>query len=292
MKTKIILLIALCVATFSWSQEAEIKEHFKDIASSDLMILGTFHFANPGLDTFKPQYEIDIFSEKSQKELRELLNVIKKFAPTKIAVEWRASSQERLDSVYNAYLKGEFKLRSNEIYQIGFRLVKELGHTKIYAVDAPVKPNLSGYTDEEFKKKRNYFLQKAPKEMVMREQLIDQTFTNLYKKGDKLKTEVSLLEYFKVMNDPYALQNSHGHYLIGSFKMGEGEKGDYFGADIAMWWYNRNLRIFQNMLRINEPGKDKVFVLMGAGHLPILNFLAKSSVDFNYKSLQEVIDGK
>ena len=292
MRTQFILFAFMVSTAFVWAQEKEIKEHFKEIASSDLMILGTFHFANPGLDTYKPQYDINIFSEKSQKELREVLDVVKKFAPTKIAVEWRASSQQRLDSLYGEYLKGNFELKSNEIYQIGFRLAKELGHQKIYAVDAPVKRNLLGMSDEEYNNKKNYFLQKAPQEMLMREQTINNTFMSLYAKGDKLKTEVSLLDYFRVLNDPYAVQNSHGHYLIGDFKMGEGEKGDYFGADAAMWWYNRNLRIFQNILRVNEPGKDKVFVLMGAGHLPILNFLAKSSVDFNYLSLQEVIDAE
>lgn len=290
MKTKIILLFLSFLSIVSIAQEAEIKEHFKNIESSDLMILGTFHFANPGLDTYKPKYDIDIFSEKSQKELMEVLNVIKKFAPTKIAVEWRSTRQKKLDSLYSAYLKGNYKLKSNEIYQIGFKLAKMLGHKKIYAVDAPVKKGLLGMSNEEYKKKENYFMQKAPKEMLMREQSINDTFMSLYAKGDEMKTKISLLEYFKLLNDPYAIQNAHGHYLIGSYKMGEREKGDYFGADASMWWYNRNLRIFQNILNLNTPGKDKVFVLMGAGHLSILNFLAKSSVDFNYKSLQDVID--
>ncbi|MFY0604808.1 MAG: hypothetical protein JXQ93_12790 [Flavobacteriaceae bacterium] len=291
MKTKFTVLFFF-FGFLLYAQEAEIKEHFKQIKSSDLMILGSFHFANPGLDSYKPKYEINIFSEQKQKELKEVLAVIKKFAPTKIAVEWSATRQKRLDSLYSAYLEGKFKLRSNEIYQIGFRLAKMLGHKKVYAVDAPVKKGLSRMTKEEVKKKEGYFLQKASRETLMREQLIHQTFMKLYAKGDSLKMKISLLDFFKVMNDPYAIQNSHGHYLIGKFKMGEGQTGDYYGADTAMWWYNRNLRIFQNILNINTPGKDKVFVLMGAGHLPILNFLAKSSVDFDYKSLQDVIDSK
>lgn len=288
MKTKITLVLFLFTLAL-FAQKAEIEEHFKQIETSELMILGTFHFANPGLDSYKPQFDINIFSEQKQKELSEVLTVIKKFAPTKIGVEWKSKGQKRLDSLYNAYLKGDFKLKSNEIYQIGFRLAKMLGHKKVFAIDAPVKQGLLGMSDEAYKNKQNYFMQKAPKEMLMREQQIGKAFLSLYQKGDQLKTQMSLLEYFKVMNDPYKVQKSHGHYLVGNFKMGEREKGNYFGADAAMWWYNRNLRIFQNILSINEPGKDKIFVLMGAGHLPILNFLAKSSIDFKFKTLEDVL---
>ena len=287
MKSRI-LLIFLLITTSLFAQKAQIDEHFKNIKSSDLLILGSFHFANPKLDSYKPKYTVDIFSEKRQKELRELLNVIKKYAPTKIAVEWKATNQEKLDSLYNAYLKGEFKLKSNEIYQVAFRLGKELGHKKLYGVDAPSRNFKSSLTQKEYKAKKNYYVQKAGIKMLKREMNINKTYFGLYEKGDKLKTEMSLMEYFNVMNNPDVVSHNHGHYLIGEFKMGEAKKGDYFGADNAIWWYSRNLRIFQNILNINKAGEDKVFVLMGAGHLSILNFLAKSSVDYNLISLEEI----
>lgn len=287
MKTRIIVIV-LFITTSLFAQKAQIEEHFKNIKSSDLLILGSFHFANPKLDSYKPKYTVNIFSVKRQKELRELLNVIKKYAPTKIAVEWKAHKQQKLDSLYNAYLKEDFKLRSNEIYQIAFRLGKELGHKKLYAVDAPSRNFKSNLSKKEYKAKKNYYVQKAGPAMFKREMNINDTYFGLYKKGDKLKTEISLIEYFKIMNNPDVVSHNHGHYLIGEFKMGEAKKGDYFGADNSIWWYSRNLRIFQNILNINKAGEDKVFVLMGAGHLSILNFLAKSSVDFDLKSFEEI----
>lgn len=288
MKSRILIII-LFITTSLFAQKEQIDEHFKNIKSSDLLILGSFHFANPQLDTYKPKFAIDIFSEKRQKELFELINVIKKFAPTKIAIEWRATNQQKLDSLYNAYLKGDFKLNSNESYQIGFRLGKMLGHKKIYAIDAKARNFESNLSEEEFNKKHQYFIQKAGKDVLMREKEINDTYFSLYEKGDKLKTEVTLLDYFKVMNNPDVVRHNHGHYLIGEFKMGEAEKGDYFGADNSIWWYSRNLRIFQNILNMNNPGEDKIFVLIGAGHLSILNFLAQSSVDFNFKTLEDVL---
>ena len=288
MKSKI-LLIVLFITTSLFAQKGEIDKHFKNIKSSDLLILGSFHFANPKLDSYKPKHTINIFSEKRQKELRELLDVIKKYAPTKIGVEWTASRQQKLDSLYNAYLDGKYTLGSNEIFQIAFKLGKELGHKKLYAVNAPSRSFKSDLTKKEYEAKKNYYIQKAGSEIFKRETNINDTFFDLYKKRDKLKMEMSLLEYFKIMNNPDVVSNNHGHYLIGEFKMGEAKKGDYFGADNAIWWYSRNLRIFQNILNMNKAGEDRVFVLMGAGHLPILNFLAKSSVDFNLKSFEEII---
>lgn len=291
MKCKIITFIVLFFSLISAAQKAEIEEHFKEVQSSDLLMLGTFHFADAGLDTYKPKHSKDILSEKGQKELGELLDVLQKFGPTKIGIEVRAHRQVKLDSLYAAYLNGKFDIskKANEIFQVGFRLAKLLGHKKIYAIDAPAV-GVNNFSKEEYEKKEKYFLQKASQQQLLREQRINELYMSLYAKGDKLKTETSLVDYFKVMNDPDVLSNSHGHYLMGEFKMGEPEKKDYFGADNAMWWYGRNIRIFQNILNMNEPGKDKILVVIGAGHLPILNFLAKSSVDFDFQSFEKIAE--
>ncbi len=288
MKKLVLLFSFTLIASIVSAQDVtDIDKHFAPVKSSDLLVLGTFHFSNPGLDDYKPEHEINIFSEEKQKELQEVLKTIKKFGPTKIALEVNRSGQARLDSLYNAYLEGKFELKSNEIYQVGFRLAKMLGHKKVYAVDARARGYESNLSDEEHKKKQQYFAEKAGMDVVQREMLINQKYFELYKYGDKLKTQMSLLDYFLLQNDPKVLSNSHGHYLIGNFKMGEGN--DYYGPDNSMWWYNRNIRIFHNLLNISTPGKDKVFLLIGAGHVPILNFLADASVDFKRKELKEFV---
>ena len=263
-----------------------VENHFKETPSSQLMILGSFHFNNPGLDDYKPKHEVDILSQKKQEELSKILEAIKKYAPTKIAVEARKGNQKRIDSLYDEYLAGRFELRRNEIFQIGFKLAKMLGHKKVYAVDARAKRN-NDLTDEEYSKKEKYFMSKASQQLLQREYLLDQKFTEMYSFEDQLKTEISLLDYFLFMNDPEIFKASHGHYLIGNFKMGEGD--DYFGPDNSMWWYNRNLRIFHNLLQINEPGNDRIFLLIGAGHVPILDFLADTSIDFKKKNFKDYV---
>jgi hypothetical protein len=43
------------------------------------MVLGVFHFSNPGLDSYKEKYPLNILEEKKQKELDLLLNKIAEF---------------------------------------------------------------------------------------------------------------------------------------------------------------------------------------------------------------------
>ena len=288
--TSILLLFFISSITLGQSTKINVKDYFKDIDKSGLFIMGTFHFKDAGLDGYKPQYDVDILSEKRQEELQEVLNAIRKFAPTKIAVERHKGRQEQLDSLYNEYLAGRFELKSNEIYQIGFRMAKELGHTKVYAIDAKVRRFDDGYTDATYAEKETYFIDKFGPEMVARDEKIHNTFMGMYAEEDKRKTQVSLLDQLLYENDPKVTRVSHGHYLIGNFKMNEGD--DFFGADGAIWWYSRNIRIFANVLGITEPGKDRVFVLIGAGHLPILNFLANSSPDYKVVTLSELVKSK
>lgn len=273
--------------TSGQSLQKPYENIFTGIKTSELFMLGTFHFKDAGLDGYKPKHEVDILSEKRQKELEEVLDVIRKFNPTKIAVEWKKARQSRLDSLYSEYLAGRFELKSNEIYQIGFRMGKALGHTKLYAVDAPAR-NFDDYkTEEAYQKKTAYFKEKLGPAVVARDEVLHNAFMTMYAKEDEQKLQLTLLEQLLNENDPTGLRIGHGHYLIGDFKMNEGE--DYFGADGAIWWYTRNLRIFANLLAITDSGKDKVFLLIGAGHLPILSFLGDASADYDRVTLQELV---
>lgn len=142
-------------------------------------------------------------------------------------------------------------------------------------------------TDEEYDEKEAYFEKKLGTKTVERDEQIHNTFMSMYAKEDERKTKVTLLDQLLFENDPEGTRVSHGHYLIGNFRMNEGE--DYFGADGAIWWYSRNIRIFANLLGITEAGEDRVFFLVGAGHLPILHFLADSSPDYHHLRMHELV---
>ena len=97
-------------------------------------MLGVYHMANPGHDIFNMKAD-DVLAPKRQAEIAQLIEVLKRFHPTKIAVEADVY-EDRIPKRYADYLAGKYELTRNEIDQIGFRLAKELGHKTVYPVDA------------------------------------------------------------------------------------------------------------------------------------------------------------
>jgi len=119
-----ICLLCSFVVTTGTSQQKKTK----------VLLLGSFHFDNPGLDVAKFE-NANILSAKRQAEVLEVVEKIKQFRPDKIFIEMPAERQQRLDSNFNKYKAGELKLSSSETHQIAYRVAKELNHAGLYAVD-------------------------------------------------------------------------------------------------------------------------------------------------------------
>ena len=88
----------------------------------------------------------DVLSPKRQEEIAELAEVLKRFKPTKIAVEADYGS-DVVPKRYGEYLAGTRPLSRNEIEQIGFRIAKELDQKTVYPVDADGDFPLQRVTD-------------------------------------------------------------------------------------------------------------------------------------------------
>src|SRR6478672_3548142 len=81
-----------------------------------VLLLGTFHFGYPNLDSHKTDSAnyIDVMSAQRQKELQELADVILRFKPTRFYIEsWNTAFH---DSLYKEYLAGNYKGGRNENY--------------------------------------------------------------------------------------------------------------------------------------------------------------------------------
>lgn len=244
------------------------------------LLLGTFHFAYPNLDGHKTDSSkmLNVLSAQRQREIRQLADVIASFKPTRIYIE--SHSQRYTDSLYNAYLEGKHTLRRDERDQLAFRLAKELNHPKVYAVDA------GAFAHENYKKYS--FIDSMWNNDFPVDSLRDKTFNkrykHLYDAGDSLELENTILESFLIMADPHVLRRGHGHYMTGGFNTINNT-----GADIqALGWYDRNLRIFNNILRTRPASTDRIVVLFGNGHMPILKHCFQSSPEFEVVELKEL----
>ena len=242
----------------------------------EILVLGTYHMANPGRDIFNIQAD-DVLSPKRQKEIAELLEVLKKFKPTKVAIESDVWSKRRTDEYAN-YIAGKHTFTQNEIEQIGFRLAKEMGHTKIYPVDA----------DGEFPMGRvtNYAKANGKKEQL------DAAMAGwgmLVKEQDEFLKSHSILETLEYMNaDSRATRDMGLYFELVRY----GDPGDSAGADLLAAWYQRNIRIYQNIVKLIESPNERVLVVYGSGHLGWLRQNVSNDPNVRLRKLSDLKGSK
>lgn len=245
---------------------------------SKAMVLGVFHFNNPGLDSYKPKFAFDILEKKRQEELEVLLQKITQYKPTKILVEWdRIEADSITNEKYQKYLSGSFSIddQRNEVYQIGFKLAKKLGHKKIYCSDASaewfgVELDWDNYDVEAYLKSKGQY-----------EKSTRYDFQSFYKLCDSLKTIQTLTEHLAMLNNPKNRLKDHQAYLTDLILEGAGD--NYLGADAVAKWYRRNLRIFANAYDLTDFDKEeRLLLIYGSGHVWQLRQLFIDSPDFEY----------
>jgi hypothetical protein len=84
-------------------------------------------------------------------------------------------------------------------------------------------------------------------------------------------------------NDLAGLQQSHQSYLTMA-RVGEGK--EYVGIDWVKGWYERNLKIFVNLTRIVTAPQDRILVIYGAGHIPLLSQFIRDSGLYTLESVE------
>ena len=274
------LVAGTLTAAASEGPELEDPSHWftSEHATAKLLILGTFHFKDAGLDSYKPEVDVDILSEKRQAELGRILDQLEDFSPTKILVEVKPERQAEFDERFGKYVAGEFELGSNEIYQVGFRLAKRLGHRRLYAVDSSGRRYEDLPDSEEYAKEHGQSFPVADR--------WDERYMAAYKVEDHAKAERTLTEHLLFLNSNERLRFSHGHYVLSDLALGS--DGEYPAADSLTGWYNRNLRIYSNILRVMEP-QDRLLLLIGAGHVPIIRHAAQASPELDLIDLAGVL---
>jgi hypothetical protein len=265
------------------NNEIEDPDLFIGKHKAKAMVLGVFHFHNPGLDGYKPKHPFDILENRRQEELEILLQQIAQYKPTKILVEWdRIKDDSIANDRYRNYLNGTFSIddKSNEVYQIGFRLAKMLGHKRIYCSDAStewfgVELDWDNYDVEAYLKSKGQYAKSTRYD-----------FQSFYEWCDSLKTVQTLSEHFAMLNSPSNRLKDHQAYLTDLVLEGAGD--NYVGADGVAKWYRRNLRIFANAYDFTDfDREDRLLLIYGSGHVWQLRQLLMDSPDFEYVELNE-----
>jgi hypothetical protein len=104
-RSAILLTFLLCSSLPSFGQESVNKalDNFpvwENEAKTPILILGSFHFNfSENISDVKGEYNFVVYADARWEELLALIEKIKKFKPTKIAVEMMVTSQPTMDSL-------------------------------------------------------------------------------------------------------------------------------------------------------------------------------------------------
>jgi hypothetical protein len=230
---------------------------------SPIMILGMYHMSNPGLDAVNLDAD-DVLQPKRQREIQELVDRLAKFRPTKIAVEAPYRSTTVPDR-YKSYVAGTYQLTHNETEQIGFRLARQLGLPGVTPIDFPMF--MSGQYQSE--------LDLAPKADTTKRVTATAAKPRELSPRDKQLRESTVTQFLRFMNTDSVVKKDHAGYL--NMLKERTAPAMYQQTDLVTNWYKRNLRMFTNLNREVEHGKDRVLVLVGAGHITLLRQLAEGA---------------
>jgi Family of unknown function (DUF5694) len=246
-------LIVLAVLPLASVTSAQ-NDQRGSIKKPTILVLGVYHLNSNGEDITTP---------KRQKEIGELVALLKNFQPTKVAVE-AMFDNVKINEDYNQYLGGDYQLSPNEINQIGFRLAKELNHGRVYPIDWRNKFDLSPVLTFANANGQGTVVQKGMAKFTAQEGQLR-----------KLIKTASLIEIFRFLNDDKSVKEVD--YLMLTTLVHVGKDNNYVGTDVLAGWYERNLKIFTNLTRAIESGDDRVLVIIGSGHVKLLRQFIEES---------------
>lgn len=241
---RIVALVLACALSCGSARAA-------DAAKTQVMLIGTYHFSNPGQDLNNVK-AVDVLAPERQREIGKVVTSLAKFAPTQVAVEWPAQTvQER----YPKYLAGQMQDSRNEVAQLGFRLARERGLQTVHGLDVegdfPFEAVMAWAEKHGRKAEIDALMAMGAKEVEHISSLQDQTTI-----GGVLRD----------MNSSTAIDRANSFYPP-MLTMGSGD--DQPGVKLLSAWGERNLAICARLLQAVKPG-DRVVVFYGQGHIYLL----------------------
>lgn len=247
------LFVALAglIASPAMAQEEE-----PDVVPVEVMVLGVYHFANPGLDMSNIEVD-DVLAPRRQREIEILVDALAQWQPTKVAVENDAAPPALTLKSY-ADTTELLTTRRSETVQVGYRLARKLGHEAVY-----------GYDERSGEGEPDYFpmgkVQSFAQEhggMEMLGQLMSEVQAMTAEEQANLPNQ-SIAQSLLTHNDPERVTALHDRLYYSLLSIGDGDQQP--GAELNAYWYMRNAKMFAKIDMVAEPG-DRVLVIAGSGH--------------------------
>jgi hypothetical protein len=243
-----------------------------DRPPAEVLLLGVFHLSNPNADVV--QFKgIDVREARRQAEIMDVVDRLSGFRPTVVAVEDPPSRSGQLDRDLAAFRRGDFVLTTNEIHQLGFRLANQAQLARVIPVD--YRMGFAADTLMQYAATHEPALAARFGAYIGRIQVL----------LDSLQTHATIRENLLFLNEPVNVTSAHEPYVVLA-TLGAG--GTHLGAELVARWYQRNLAIFANLATVAKRG-ERVILIIGAGHVPILRELVIAHPDMRLVDVTEYL---
>jgi len=220
-----------------------------------VMVLGTYHFGNPGRDVNNATAD-DVLSPRRQGELGRLSEELARFRPTRIMVERVGQGADLKPKSWGEFNPDKLQTDRDEAVQIAYRLAHRL-KIPVHGIDERDREGEETYFPYD---KLMAFADKQGRKAELGA-LNDPVQAHIRKFEAAQKTQ-SLPALLAMWNDPASAIGGMSFYY-GALNFADGP--DTPGANLNARWYLRNARIFTNLMRQSKSG-DRVLVVFGSGH--------------------------
>lgn len=233
-----------------------------------IMILGVNHLDNPDNGDLYSYESGDVKSKKRQNEIEELIQCLKAYKPTKIALEIEKEMEDEINNDYNNFLCGKFELTANEKHQIGFRLAKEVGLSKVHCVNwnkyQTHVPSIFQWVSE-----NKCSLWDALDEESLEEVLDNQRYLSTH----------TIREFILKLNEEEVSYKNHQFYIKLALIC---DGSNNIGAQwVAQYWYYRNMIIYKNIIELFEEKEERILLIIGAAHNHLLKQFFRENGDYH-----------
>ena len=265
----------------------------KPTAVTEILLLGSTHF-NQNNAAASPN--TDLLSAYRSKEVTELVGKLAAFKPDLVLVEESPADQQKVDSLYSLYASGKLKLAEiqnsrAERYQFGFQTAKAVNHKTVYGVD-----HYELVSSRMLKEGTNldYFISRLD------------SFSNI---GAVVSSKfalgkLSVKDFLIFLNDPKLLDITYQAMFVNPARVMDGKFTDppkeyintasvdnhYIGAEYISAFYERELKIYSNIVRLQlqQPGK-RMLLIMGQRHAAVLTKILANDPSFKIIPVAKVL---
>jgi Family of unknown function (DUF5694) len=229
-------------------------------APVQVMVLGSYHFGNPGLDTNNMQAD-SVLTPVRQQELDRVARALLQFRPTHVMVEMQSKATDLSISEYGRFDANMLAKDANEIVQIGYRTAKLAGLKAVQGIDEqPGEGEPDYYPYDKVQETAARFGQSKQLEDLNAPSAAG---LKAFEASQKTSSVGQLLQR---VNEPAGLWGNNDSYY-GMLTIGD--TNTQTGADLNAMWYLRNAKIFSKLMQVAKPGAKepaRVLVVYGGGH--------------------------